>query len=619
MVELTPPAASIAAIKRMVARQSGPFKGLSIVADLQRPFNGHLSAPYDGGVSQMSIKRHMAIADATDIVVVYDSFGGSTLSNVGPVSTPFYVRAGFGHIADGDVFQATFNGGRETEALLSSGRTVVSDPIAGSKITAGTAFKLGTFVRTDSVAATASTTNGSNSVTVSSVVGTFLVGQYIVGTGIPANTTITAVSGSTLTLSANATATGTPTVVAYGKWPATAIGYYADGDRMTNSGSGSTTLTTDRTADTSLVTWGAKTTNTGLTAALILGKVQTRGARVMAGMGDSIVCGAGDNTPTADVNTGSYQRLGWMERTFADDGMMILGVGGMGKFDISGQPGTGAAGVIPAHAHRFLAAATGVVFGDGTNDVVNWNASTLTTAMLQARFLKNWRKVAGERALPGWQATILPRVTVTDPTTDAGQTTGAYEGARTAINDWMRDGAPVDATGTAVAVGTTGATIYRCAYMTWNGTTWVTTAGNTSDTTKHPLAGGGVFELADAVETSRNSGKWKRQWEGTVDLNSSTSVTNVTTTAGTFVAGKVISGNAGLPASVTGTLSGATITLSAAATATATAVHIGIALTADGTHPSQAGHDKLKAWLEQPGTDGRTARSIITASCTAPV
>ena len=56
----------------------------------------------------------------------------------------------------------------------------------------------------------ASITSGSNQVTVANgsvLAANFQVGYVITGTGIPSNTTITAISGSTLTLSANATAT----------------------------------------------------------------------------------------------------------------------------------------------------------------------------------------------------------------------------------------------------------------------------------------------------------------------------------------------------------------------------------------------------------------------------
>lgn len=64
----------------------------------------------------------------------------------------------------------------------------------------------------DTIGFTAAMTSGSNQVTASSITGTPFVGMAITGTGIPANTTITGINGTTYTLSANATATGSNAV-----------------------------------------------------------------------------------------------------------------------------------------------------------------------------------------------------------------------------------------------------------------------------------------------------------------------------------------------------------------------------------------------------------------------
>ena len=62
-------------------------------------------------------------------------------------------------------------------------------------------------------------TLGSNQITAISANGPLQVGDIVTGTGIPANTTITAISGNTATMSANATATSTNTAVtATGAW-----------------------------------------------------------------------------------------------------------------------------------------------------------------------------------------------------------------------------------------------------------------------------------------------------------------------------------------------------------------------------------------------------------------
>ena len=93
-----------------------------------------------------------------------------------------------------------------------------------------------------------------------------------------------------------------------------------------------------------------------------------------------------------------------------------------------------------------------------------------------------------------YQTTVTPQTTSTDAwVTTANQTVTAVHARRIGLNDWIRDGAPFDtATGLAVAVGATGSTIVR------------------AGTRAHPLKG--FFEIADIVETSRNSGIWKAGW-----------------------------------------------------------------------------------------------------------
>ena len=59
----------------------------------------------------------------------------------------------------------------------------------------------------DAVGFTAAMTSGSPTVTASSIVGTPYIGMGITGTGVPANTTIIGINGTTYTLSANCTAT----------------------------------------------------------------------------------------------------------------------------------------------------------------------------------------------------------------------------------------------------------------------------------------------------------------------------------------------------------------------------------------------------------------------------
>jgi hypothetical protein len=71
------------------------------------------------------------------------------------------------------------------------------------------------FTLTLLVGATGNTTTGSNQVVSMSSVAGLNVGALVTGTGIPAGTVVTAISGTTLTLSANATATNTATTLSF--------------------------------------------------------------------------------------------------------------------------------------------------------------------------------------------------------------------------------------------------------------------------------------------------------------------------------------------------------------------------------------------------------------------
>lgn len=64
----------------------------------------------------------------------------------------------------------------------------------------------------DAVGFTAAMTNGSPTITASSIVGTPYIGMGVTGTGVPANTTILGINGTTYTLSANCTATASNAV-----------------------------------------------------------------------------------------------------------------------------------------------------------------------------------------------------------------------------------------------------------------------------------------------------------------------------------------------------------------------------------------------------------------------
>jgi lysophospholipase L1-like esterase len=134
---------------------------------------------------------------------------------------------------------------------------------------------------------------------------------------------------------------------------------------------------------------------------------------------------------------------------------------------------------------QMLSAATHVLCEQGRNDVNNVN----TVASLMAIYLGLWGAL-GAYGAKVYQTTITPSSDTTDAyATLAGQTVRTAQSQdtkRTTLNDWFRDGAPMLA-GVA-APGTTDPAAKRAG-----------AAG-------HPLTG--YIEVADTVESARNSGKW---------------------------------------------------------------------------------------------------------------
>jgi lysophospholipase L1-like esterase len=119
-----------------------------------------------------------------------------------------------------------------------------------------------------------------------------------------------------------------------------------------------------------------------------------------------------------------------------------------------------------------------------TNDIFT-DARTL--AQIQADSLTLWTALNG-RGMKVFQTTLLPQSSTTDAyATLANQTTRTGNTTRVSFNNWVRAGAPINATTkVAVAVGTGGALL----------------AGQTG----HPLQS--YFETADIAESSRDSGLW---------------------------------------------------------------------------------------------------------------
>lgn len=200
----------------------------------------------------------------------------------------------------------------------------------------------------------------------------------------------------------------------------------------------------------------------------------------VAGVGDSILDATGD---VNEVN--AYRLAGFVKRAVdaAGNPYIALGQGG----DLARYFETSNDGTREVRLRFALAAGAAIiVWEEGTNDV----NGARTAAQIKASLLAGWKRAAAGGARV-YQTTITPWSGGDFTTTGAGQTVNTNDAARTATNDWIRAGAPIDPTTLAVvAIGTSGALV----------------AGATG----HPLHG--YFETADAVESARNSGKWKANY-----------------------------------------------------------------------------------------------------------
>ncbi|WP_295537408.1 SGNH/GDSL hydrolase family protein [uncultured Pseudacidovorax sp.] len=189
----------------------------------------------------------------------------------------------------------------------------------------------------------------------------------------------------------------------------------------------------------------------------------------------------GDSIPSGSADFyGTDGGFGFVNRAMRNRGDVV--------FTNLSQPGEQASQVLAPLGHRVrwqaLAYVDHVVDELGVNDI----AYGADLATLQGRCIQTWRQAA-MRGCKVWRTTLTPVATSTDGfTTLANQTASgpwAPGGVRTQFNDWVRAGAPM-IDGQPTTIGAFGARI----------------AGDDG----HPLVG--YIELADAVESSRNSGKW---------------------------------------------------------------------------------------------------------------
>lgn len=215
---------------------------------------------------------------------------------------------------------------------------------------------------------------------------------------------------------------------------------------------------------------------------------------IVAVVGDSIARGEGD-TPAANKPAGYPMRAldaasipALRHAVLAQSGTRLQGFSD-GAFG-SGLWGTGSSSGLNWF-FPLVAGATHVIHQYGVNDLYSGRTAAQTMLMMAM----NWGWLAA-RNLEVWQTTITPITTSTDGWTTVDNQTAyspTFQTDRVAVNDWIRAGGPIDPDDlTPVAIGTPGALV----------------AGDVG----HPLAG--YFEIADAAESARNSGKWKAGYVG---------------------------------------------------------------------------------------------------------
>jgi hypothetical protein len=261
------------------------------------------------------------------------------------------------------------------------------------------------------------------------------------------------------------------TVSAGARWP---MGV-PDNLRRATEGAEKGTGITDKTLSGTIA-------NAGSTGVLSYGPVAVIGrpagglwTRVpqIGAVGDSILWGQGDGLGDAPI---------------AGRGFFERAINNAHGFIALGAPTETIAQFVTASAHgirmSLLQGMSSVLAQHGCNDV----AGGASFATMQSRLVAYWAILAASGARI-WQTTLTPKSTSTDGwTTVVNQTTDSTNSARVLVNNWIRDGGPMLG-GAAVATGSSAPGTLR--------------AGEVG----HPLTG--YVEIADTVESARDSGLWR--------------------------------------------------------------------------------------------------------------
>jgi len=316
----------------------------------------------------------------------------------------------------------------------------------------------------------------------------------------------------------------------------------------------------------------ASNSSAGYGPLAVLGYAQ--GAESLGTAGDSIQQGVGDQYTASGATAAppAGVGLGYVARAIA---------AARGFCNVSRHAETAAQFLTSTTKHRLKLAATAtrVLEAYGINDI---RINNIAAFDLMVNRLLIWKWLA-LRGIDVWAGTMPPNSTSTDTWATVANQTVSNAGQNTVritVNNWIRDGAPINSLGFPVPTGTVGAL----------------RAGSFG----HPLRG--YVELADAVESSRDSGLWKADGRVITDAAITSGTNQLTSVTANFTAADTgrtarVAGAGAAGATLVATLTyvnATTVTTSANAGTTVSGATASIGTpslyTGDGLHPAPAGH-----------------------------
>ena len=367
--------------------------------------------------------------------------------------------------------------------------------------------------------------------------------------------------------------------------------YISAGTAYSNRGTGLSsvggfTAATDLTASGAGAV-GATFAIGGFDAMCIVGTpTSTNKPRSVAVQGDSLAVGIGDG-PYAGNEFGYLPQVA-VNPYYCGGGYLQRALSGHAGSIIEAQTGDSVNNFLTGVAHFRRDALTRftkyAVVEYGRNDV----SAGRTAVQVQTDLLKQATRNIARGIIGNVIVTLTPISTSTDNwATIENQTAHATEAIRVAHNAWVRAGCPI-VSGAPVAVGTSGALL----------------AGQPG----HPIKG--YIEVADSVESARDSGKWKAANRAVTDASISSSGTTLTSATANFtsadigrdvnVAGAGAAGGV-LTAVITTINSSTSVTLTTPASTTVSGAICAIGVyTGDGTHSSVGGHAAMATAIQAP-------------------